>query len=531
MPTLRTPVTLVTCLALSLPVTAAVASAAETAPAEPTATTTTTVSATDSLDWGRCRNRALSLSGARCATLRVPMDRTDPSGPTVSLALSRIRHTSSEADYRGVMLLNPGGPGGAGLTMSLVNESLPSRVSRRYDWIGFDPRGVGASRPRVTCDSDYFGFDRPNYFPRPQRILDKWLRRSENYADDCRRNGAILDHIRTTDSVADMESIRMALGVETINYFGFSYGTYLGQVYATQHPERVDRMIFDSNVDPEGVFYQVNLDQDIAMQKVLNKWFSWIADKHNTYRLGKTRKAVTKRYLQIENALDDKPAKGKVGPSEWTDIFNQVTYSESFWSPMASLFSNYARRKNGGALVQAYKGTVGFGDDNGFAVYLAVQCTDAPWPTAWSTWSRDNWATYQKAPQVAWMNAWFNAPCRTWPASPGPRVDVDGTAVPPILLVSGTHDGATPFSGSLTVRRLFPRSALVEIKGGATHADSLGNSCTRNWITRYLSSGDLPTRKKGNRADATCRSTSRPTSVSSSRHEFPKFIGPRQPRL
>ncbi len=501
--TSRPLVVAIAAMAIATPLLAAPASAGPSPHSEATSAATTPAEPS-SISWGRCPTPVLHISRMQCTTVRSPLDPSQADGATVSLAVSRIRHTSSAAKYRGVILLNPGGPGGAGLSMPSVSGALPKKVRSRYDWIGFDPRGVGESRPKITCDPDYFDFDRPDYFPRPMRNLEAWLSRSKGYARDCAKNGPILDHMRTTDSVADMEVIRRALGADRINYLGFSYGTYLGQVYSTLHPQRVDRMILDSNIDPQRVFYKANLDQDIAMQKNLNRWFKWIATKDRTFQLGATKKAVTRLFNRTERNLAKKPAAGKIGASEWTDIFNGVTYSRSEWFSSASLFANYINYDNSKELVRAFRASYDYGDDNGFAVYSAVQCTDAPWPIAWSTWSRDNWRVYRKAPNTTWMNAWFNAQCRYWPAAPGPRFTVDGRQAPPMLLIGGTYDGATPFPGSLVVRDLFPESALVEIVGSTTHADSLSNKCSLGYITRFLGSGALPARKPGNRPDVRC---------------------------
>lgn len=494
--------------ALAVPLTAA--SSAHATPPEPTTPVAASAPATNApatsatVSWQRCKSAALRFSAIRCATVLAPLDHSDPEGRTIRLAVSRLKHTSSAKKYRGVILLNPGGPGGAGLTMSAIGQEFPKKVRARYDWIGFDPRGVGASRPRVSCDPDYFGFNRPDYIPRPAAVLDAWLERSEQYALDCAKNGDILRHMRTTDSVADMEVIRTALGAEQINYFGFSYGTYLGQVYATAHPDRVDRMILDSNIDPSRVFYQSNLDQDVAMQKNLDRWFAWIAKRDRRFDLGATEKAVTKKYNRTERSLAARPARGKIGAAEWADIFNTVVYAKSEWFSLAAVFANYVNRGDARELVRTYRRSGSFGDDNTFAVYSAVQCTDAPWPVEWSTWSADNWRVYRKAPNITWMNAWFNAQCRTWPVPPGPRFPVDGSDAPALLLVGGTYDGATPFAGSLAVRRLFPRASLVEIVKDPTHADSLGNACARGYVSRFLGSGALPPRQPGNRADVRC---------------------------
>ena len=144
------------------------------------------------------------------------------------------------------MLVNPGGPGGSGLVYSILGAFVPGDAGAAYDWIGFDPRGVGASVPALSCDPDYTAGPRPRYEPTTLRTEAAWLKKAAGYALDCgRAGGRLLGHLKTTDTVADMDAIRQALGEEQLNFYGFSYGTYLAQVYATQHPDRVRRMVLD----------------------------------------------------------------------------------------------------------------------------------------------------------------------------------------------------------------------------------------------------------------------------------------------
>jgi hypothetical protein len=117
----------------------------------------------------------------------------------------------------------------------------------------------------------------------------------------------------------------------------------------------------------------------------------------------------------------------------------------------------------------------------------------------------------RKAPFETWANAWYNAPCVYWPAPAHQRVAITGKGAPRALLVDESGDGATPYRGSLEVRKLFRRSSLIALPGGTSHANSLyGDSCLDNRIAAYLRSGRLPMRKSGNRADATCRPLPRP---------------------
>ena len=104
----------------------------------------------------------------------VPLDHADPAGPTIRLALTRRLHTAST--YQGVMLVNPGGPGGSGLSMAALGDYVPGDAGAAYDWIGFDPRGVGASTPSLHCTRGYFGYDRPELRARRSAWIARyWL--------------------------------------------------------------------------------------------------------------------------------------------------------------------------------------------------------------------------------------------------------------------------------------------------------------------------------------------------------------------
>jgi pimeloyl-ACP methyl ester carboxylesterase len=460
------------------------------------------------IPWGKCAGAGLDRRGAECGFLTVPLDYAHPARGTIKIAVSRIRHTVPDAKYQGVMLTNPGGPGGSGLTLSVLGEFVPDGAGNAYDWIGFDPRGVGSSRPKLTCDGTYFGYNRPYYVPITPKLEETWLTRSKGYAKACDiAGGTLLDHVKTVDTIADMESIRTALGAEQINFYGFSYGTYLGQVYGTLHPDRVRRMVLDGNVDVRRVWYKANLDQDVAFHRAVKVFFAWVARHDSVYHLGTTAKEVEAQFYAQQLELLRKPAGGVIGPDEWTEIFLSAGYYVYGWDEVASAFAGWVDDGDWQTLKGLYDGAnpQGPGTDNGFAMYLATGCTDVQWPRSWNTWRTDNWVTFAKAPFTTWGNAWFNAPCLTWGAKAGRPVAVNGAKSPPILLIGETLDGATPFEGSLEARSRFPRSVLIEGVGGTTHSGSLsGVDCTDSLIAGYLATGALPDRVRGRRSDVRC---------------------------
>jgi pimeloyl-ACP methyl ester carboxylesterase len=477
-----------------------VASATGVRPERAAATTT-------KLDWGPCHSFDLAGYNAQCAMLSVPLNYSRPNGRHIKIAVSRIKHSSSAADYKGVILVNPGGPGAEGRSLATLGQDVPHHVGDDYDWIGFDARGIGASRPSMSCLPNYFHPNRPDYRPRTQHLVDTWLARSKKYADACAEKYPRLIHHMTTAEVArDMNQIRKALGVAKISFYGYSYGTYLGQVFGTLFPTRIKRMVLDSTVNPHRVWYRANLDQDVAFERNSKIWFRWLAKYHSTYHLGDTQKKVANKYYDALDRLAANPAGGKLGPDEWADTFLYAGYYRSYWLTLADAFAGYVHDHRWRPVLSLYRLFAGPGDDNGFAVYSAVQCTDAPWPKSWSTWREDNTRVNAKAPFLTWGNAWFNAPCLYWHAGARKPVDVSGAGVQSVLMIDETLDAATPYSGSLAVRKLFPHASLIAEPGGMTHADSLsGDACVDNAIARYLRTGERPPRQRWNGPDYLCR--------------------------
>ncbi|MGZ4500928.1 MAG: alpha/beta fold hydrolase [Nocardioidaceae bacterium] len=476
------------------------------------------------IHWTDCTDPTLQQFGAQCGRLVVPMSYADPNGRKIKLAVSRVLHSTSDADYQGVMLVNPGGPGGSGLIYSILGQVYSSNLhgaGDAYDWIGFDPRGVGSSTPSISCNQHYFHGDRPPYVPSTSAIMHRWVSRSKGYAADCAHapGHALLQHVKTTDTVKDMESLRKALGQQQINYYGFSYGTYLGSAYASLHPNRVRRFVFDGTVDPRGVWYQDNEDQDVAFERTINIYFGWLAKYHKVYHVGATRADVRHRYYATLHKLDRHAARGVLGGDELTDVFLSAGYYVYGWEDIAKAWSTYLNKGKPGALINLYKGAnpQTAGADNGFAMYLGTQCTDARWPQSQARLNHDNARIYRHHRFETWANAWFNGPCPYWHFGNARPVTIDGSKVASkILMIGETFDAATPFSGSLQVRSLFPTASLIEGKNGTTHAGSLsGVKCTDNAIATYLQDGTVPPRQPGRRSDKLCPHVPRPNPTTS----------------
>jgi pimeloyl-ACP methyl ester carboxylesterase len=463
------------------------------------------------IQWGSCTDAALVAGGAECGTLEVPLDYAAPRGKKITLALSRVRHRTTAS--QGVLLTVPDPLSGAGLNLSLLGSRVPNNAGDSYDWIGFARRGLAPSVPALSCDAGYWGFNRPEYVPTTPELEQRWLDRTKAYADACARSQPdLLAHMKTTDTAADMESIRAALGAPQVTLFGQAYGTYVGQVYSTLFPDRVRRMVLDSNVDPRRVWYNAAaFDQDVPLQKNLDIWFDWLASHDDAYHLGADRAAIKRVWDEQLKAVATNPADGVIGPNEWADVFVTASYFRQIWPFLGAAFSNWVTKGDGASLRGLFDQILQRGSDNTYAALMGQACTDAPWPTNWSKWRADSDAAHAKAPDTTWGNTWFNTPCFFWHAPAGKPVPVNGSRVRSALLIDETLDAATPFEGSLEVRSRFPNSALISEPGGTSNAAVLsGNACVDTKIAAYLATGELPARKPGRRADVECAPTALP---------------------
>jgi pimeloyl-ACP methyl ester carboxylesterase len=343
------------------------------------------------------------------------------------------------------------------------------------------------------------------------------VNRAKTYASDCEKKfGWLLPYMSTENMARDMDSIRQAFGVSQVNYYAFSYGTYLGQVYGTLFPGRVRRMVLDSTVDPTGVWWTDNIQQDYAFQGRMNAFFAWAAKYNSTYHLGSTAEQVHNAWYQARNRLKKTPIKSGgrplIGAAEYDDTFLLGGYLNTLWPGLAQALSDYLHHGSTAEMISQFNQN-GVQNENEFAVYNAVQCADVNWPRSWSTWNSVNANVYKTAPFEAWDNAWYNAACAFWPVTgPAKPLQVKGSGLPGILMLQGSLDAATPYQGAQDARKALPSARMVVVSGGGNHGQSLeepADSCVENYLNDYLSTGVLP--GGAGAVSATCAAVPDPT--------------------
>ncbi|EGX54659.1 secreted protease [Streptomyces zinciresistens K42] len=447
----------------------------------------------------------------KCGTVSVPLDYARPFGKQIRLTVSRVRATHKDPGNskrrvpgKGALVYNPGGPGASGLHFPLVGV-LPKwkRVAAAYDLVGYAPRGVGPSAPLSCQDPRQFTAG-PSLAPTHPSASYKQRRvaRARAYARGCAaRAGAALRHYNSLNNARDLDVLRAALGEDKLTFMGASYGTYFGALYAQLFPSHVRRMVFDSavNPDPAQIWYRANLAQSAAFEGRWADFRAWVAEHDDVYGLGTTPEQVLRSYEKARTRLAARPAGGRIGPGQLQEVFLQAGYYDDYWPSRAKALSAYLKG-DGVPLVELASPVreAAAEEENTNAVYTAVECNDAPWPTDFAVWDRDNTRLARVAPFETWDNVWMNLPCAYWRAPRQTPLDVrtGPGEVPPVLILAAERDAATPYDGALEMQRRLADSVLVTERDSGTHGIAYGpNPCVNGYVDAYLLEGRLPQRR------------------------------------
>ncbi len=463
------------------------------------------------ITFGKCPEKEGLPGRLECGTVSVPLDYAHPGGKQIKLTVSRVKATRKDphnskrrVPRQGSLVFNPGGPGASGMYFPLVGM-LPKwkRIAAAYDLVGYAPRGVGRSAP-LSCQDPKHLFQGPTLAPMfPSESYKKErIARAKAYARGCaRRAGSALAQYNSLNNARDLDVLRAALGERKLTFMGASYGTYFGALYAALFPTHVRRMVFDSavNPDPDQIWYRSNLDQSAAFESRWADFRDWVARHDRVYGLGDTAEKVLSSYEKAAAQLAEKPAEGKVGPGQLQEAFLQAGYYDDYWASRAQALSAYLKGDEKPLVELAAPVVASAAEaENSNAVYTAVECNDAPWPTDWSVWDRDNTRLARVAPFETWDNVWMNLPCAYWPAQRQQPLDVrtGPGELPPTLILAAERDAATPYDGALEMQRRLSGSALVTERDSGTHGIAYGpNACVNGYVDAYLLEGSLPLRR------------------------------------
>ncbi|HUZ38895.1 MAG TPA: alpha/beta hydrolase [Streptosporangiaceae bacterium] len=460
------------------------------APAGPPPTTLAGYDA-QKLRWVPCAH------GFRCARLLVPFDYQRPAWKRFSLPVIKLP-ASNPAQRIGSLVINPGGPGGSGISYALQARSVVSAAVRaRFDVVGFDPRGVGQSIPAIHCLS---GPQLDKYFatsdnPVTRAQLAQVVSESKLFAQGCQQHsGALLPYVGTRNAARDMDVLRAALGDAKLTYLGKSYGTYLGAWYAQLFPTHIRALVLDGAVSPDESAFGMNVVQAQGFEVALR---SFTADcmKRNPCPLGHgSVSAGIARVQGLLNRTVSKPLTSQIPgqPANSALLLSGVAsalYSKSYWQYLREGLTG-AFSGNGTVLVELADLLVERQQNGHYSNLVdantAVNCVDRPWPRSLPAWQSAAHSAARAAPQFGAPIMWGSLPCAYWPVPAAPQVRLRAAGAPPILVVGTTRDPATPFRWAQALASGLKSGVLLGWNGDGHTAYLMGSSCVDTAVDRYL---------------------------------------------
>ncbi|MBP2320069.1 pimeloyl-ACP methyl ester carboxylesterase [Kibdelosporangium banguiense] len=467
------------------------------------------------IDWKPCPEDAT----ADCGTLRLPIDHRKPSGEKFDLAVAR-RKATDPAKRAGIMLINPGGPGGSGVNFALSAKNYFSAdIQSRFDIIGWDPRGVARSQP-VKCSLELLN-KAPTTYPANQAEFDAMTKFNRELRDDCRkRSGPIADHADTGATIQDMDAIRRSLGEKKINYYGVSYGTLMGQQYAERYGDKIRAMVIDSNMDHSLGTWGFATTEAASAESSFNEWVKWC---DRTVSCALHGKDVAK----VWDGLLAKADRGEVtDPSDPTvkvtarDIINQAFgafYGPDF-KPLTDFVVALDSQKPVGKPAFAADQEVGF-------VFQAAFCGDWSLPIrSFGEYKALEATENALAPHMRGGSLGHTAitACTGLPEkvnNPQHRLDIDNA--PEILMLNSLYDPATAYAWAVNAHRQSRDTTVLLTYEGWGHGVYGRSECTTVQIDNYLATLKAP--KDG----ARCEAVEPPATAALSAEQTQRPAGPK----
>jgi pimeloyl-ACP methyl ester carboxylesterase len=455
------------------------------------------------LSWKPCNPDDKFPAGAQCSTLPVPVNYAQPDDAEANLALIRFPATGAKI---GSLVINPGGPGESGVDAAAdMYEDLPQQVRRRFDLVGFDPRGVGSSTPTLQCNTDAQN-DAERADPQVdysaagvahiegtekafvQRCLDKMGKE-------------FLANVGTVNVARDLDVLRAALGDDKLTYLGYSYGTLIGSAYAEAFPDKVRAMILDGAIDPTVDPIESSIDQATSFQKAFDDYAADCAKSPNC-PLGTDPAKAVAAYHRLVDPLVDKPAHTKdprgLGYSDALTGTIDAMYSPSLWPDLTKGLTELTKGR-GDTLLSLADSYMERDDDGHYSnssdAETAVDCVDQPAVTDRAKVIEEDRRSREVAPFMSYGKFTGNAPldtCAFWPVpatSTPHRPSVNG--LPPVLVVSTTDDPATPYQAGVDLAKELG-GALLTFDGTQHTVVFEGDSCVDDYATKYLIDLSLP---------------------------------------
>jgi pimeloyl-ACP methyl ester carboxylesterase len=483
-----------------------------------------TVASRTTINWRPCADP--ELAGLECGRVWVPLDYDRPAAAKIKVKVARLR-AADPANKLGTIFLNPGGPGGSGIDFLAGAGAFlfTDEVRARYDLVGFDPRGIARSTPLRcfdTFEESLLAFP-PFAFPigPEQEAIEKAT--TEYLADACASDaGRIIRHMSTANVARDLNVLRRAVGDRLLNYAGYSYGSYLGTVYANLFPRRVGRLVVDGILDPIAwrnvggdTPFSERLRSDAGAQATLDEFFR-LCDEAGQPSCAFAPQSSARFDAMAEKLIDTggiviSDPEGNEFPFLYSDLVGSSLgplYNSFSWPEQAAFLAYIEAQIFGleSAVGAAEADAIQSAIDGGVASaqtqepyenivegFPGVACADTNNPDTYEVWPEV--AAKAEAEFGYFGRLWTHAsvPCWNWPGVDRDRYNgrFDRWTANPVLIATTVYDPATRYEGALTLNELLPNSALLTVEGWG-HTTLFLSFCADAIVGDYFLTGAIP---------------------------------------
>mgnify|MGYP000872625105 FL=1 len=450
------------------------------------------------LAWVPCKDKPQM----QCADVKVPLDYKKPGGKTIIVAMAKV--PAANGKPIGSLFVNPGGPGESGIDLVSGADKIFSKALRdQYDIVGFDPRGVGSSTA-VDCVSDAELAkiaDTDVDLSTPEgRQTDKAI--TEQEAKGCQeKSGNLLPYLGTESAARDLDVLRGLVGDKKLNYFGFSYGTSLGGMYANLFPKKTGRLVLDGALDPQFGGARMGYEQTIGFEKAFERYAEYCV-KGGNCPLGSSVDAAKKKMRALFDQAFKKPfptadPKRPLNRNMLKYGVMLAMYSTAYRPYLDTGLSQLIKNNDGSFLLGWYDLASGRQGgkfkNNSNEARTAINCADYP-ASSPSVTKRYQEKLKKEAPLFgAGSGGEETDLCSLLPyhpkSNPGPYT-AKGSA--PIVVIGTRHDPATPYHWAQALHKSLSNSVLLTWEGDGHLAYSRAGSCIESPVDKYLLTGEVP---------------------------------------
>lgn len=448
------------------------------------------------------------ISSYECATLQAPMNWDDPDSEPIELAVAR--YTGKKLDKKlPPLFFNLGGPGGGAVDSlaSFVENILTPQMAQKYQTIALDPRGVGASSP-IWCLTDEERDESLAEFTdtedwSTEQLVALYQDDTAEFGNQClERNGEILGYVDSDSATRDFDMVRSALGAETIDYLGFSYGTVLGAIYADLFPGRVGHFVLDGAVDPSLNINELSALQIEGMEKSLYHWIEECEAESNCPLSGGLeggKEQMIEFFDQVsENPIPtsdpDRPLDGAMAR---TAVIGSLYSTELY--PLLSQSVRMAMNGDGSAMQFLADYFNDRGDDgvyisNSSDAFMAVNMLDYEPVGTPEEWQATYDELVEKYPVVGSDFGLASAGMDKWPVETRAlRQKVTAKGAGEILVIGTTNDPATPYVMAEALADALEGGVLITVEGwDHTAYSNAADPCVTGAVDNFMLNGTIP---------------------------------------